>query len=275
MSEYENKLAQLQEKIRAYGSVLVAYSGGVDSTLLLKVATDTLGRDRALGVLCKSDVTSERELQEARALARENDFNLTVIEYSELDVAAFADNPPERCYLCKYELFKHLSAIAKEQKMGAVLDGASYEDLSDYRPGMRAARELEIESPLRDLGFTKDDIRALAKEMGLRNWNKPSEACLASRFPYGTAITRERLSAVGEAEEFLHELGLQTVRVRYHGDIARIEVAPADMALVARKDTRERVVSKMKSLGFVYVALDLEGYRTGSMNEPLGRGGER
>jgi uncharacterized protein len=271
MSNHENKFRALQERIRQYGSVLVAYSGGVDSSLLLKVSTETLGPERALGVICKSDTLSEREFQQALTVAREHRFNLKVIEYSELDLPEFANNSLQRCYICKRELFQHLRAIAAKEKIGSVLDGATHDDISDFRPGMQAAREFEIESPLRDLHFTKEDIRALAKDMGLGNWNKPSAACLASRFPYGTHITRDRLNTVAEAEEFLHGLGLRTVRVRYHGDIARIEVAPEDVPLVAQDQIRQGVVAKMKSLGFTYVTLDLEGFRSGSLNEPMKR----
>lgn len=263
------KLAALQGAFRQYGTALVAYSGGVDSTLLLKVATDTLGRQNALGITSKSETLSEEEFREAMEIARQQDFNIQVIEYSELAVDGFATNTPQRCYYCKKELFGRLRELAEARHIAVIMDGCNYEDLDDYRPGIKAAHEAGVVSPLKECGLTKTEIRELACEMGLPNWNKPSCACLSSRFPYGTAITRERLKMVGDAEKFLAQLGLPQLRVRYHDAIARIEVPPDNLAFLLEPDVREAIIYKFKDVGFSYVALDLQGYRTGSMNETM------
>jgi uncharacterized protein len=263
------KLAALQNACKQYGTALVAYSGGVDSTFLLKVVTDTLGRENVLGVTSKNETLSEEEFRQAMETVRQQNFNVQVIEYSELAVEGFANNTPLRCYYCKKELFGRLRQLADANSIAVIMDGCNYDDQDDYRPGIKAAQEAGVLSPLKLCGLTKAEIRELAREMGLPNWNKPSCACLSSRFPYGTAITRERLKMVGEAEKFLLQLGLPQLRVRYHDAIARIEVPPERLAFLLEPDIREAILYKFRDLGFTYVALDLQGYRTGSMNEAM------
>ena len=269
MGSKREKLTALQGTFKQYGTALVAYSGGVDSTFLLKVATDTLGREKVLGVTSKSETLSEEEFRQAMEIAQHQNFNVQVIEYSELGIDGFANNTPQRCYFCKRELFGRLRQMADTQNIAVIMDGCNYDDLDDFRPGIKAAQEAGVVSPLKACGLTKAEIRELACEMGLPNWDKPSCACLSSRFPYGTAITRERLKMVGEAERFLARLGLPQLRVRYHDAIARIEVPPDSLAFLLEPDVREAVLYKFRDVGFTYVALDLQGYRTGSMNETM------
>lgn len=254
------------------GGILVAYSGGVDSTLLLRVALEVLG-DRALAVTASSETYPSEEVGEAICLAHEMGARLRAIHTNEIELEQFASNPPERCFYCKQELFGKLVAIAKEEGLPVVADGSNVDDTGDYRPGMRAASELGIRSPLREAGLTKADVRELSRELGLPTWDKPSFACLASRFPYGSQITREKLSQVGEAEQMLRGMGLRQVRVRHHGDTARIEVGLDDLPRVVGGESRARIVSELRRLGYLYVTVDLEGYHTGSMNKPLTRRG--
>jgi uncharacterized protein len=263
------KLAALKEALKQYGTALVAYSGGVDSTFLLKVASDALGPKNVLGVTSKSETLSEEEFRQAMEIAHQQKFNVQVIEYSELAIDGFANNTPQRCYYCKKELFGRLRQLADTKNIAVVMDGCNYEDLDDYRPGINAAQEAGVVSPLKACGLTKPEIRELACEMGLANWNKPSCACLSSRIPYGTAITRERLKMVAEAEKFLAQLGLPQLRVRYHEAIARIEVSPDNLAFLLEPAVREAILYKFRDVGFTYVTLDLQGYRTGSMNETM------
>jgi len=268
-TELAGKLQRLREAFRAYGSALVAYSGGVDSTFLLKVAVDTLGRDKVLGVTARSESLTDRAFQIAADIARQFDLPQEVIYYSELGVPGYAENPINRCYLCKGELFQRLKELAAERGFHVVVEGSNADDVGDYRPGMRASAELGIKSPLRELGIAKAEIRAIAQELGLPNWDRPSEACLASRFPYGNRITEEKMRQVAEAEGFLRDLGFKQVRVRHHEKIARIELLPDELPRLLEAGRREAVVSHFRALGFLYVTVDLAGYRTGSMNEPL------
>ncbi|ADL07167.1 PP-loop domain protein [Thermosediminibacter oceani DSM 16646] len=268
MAEME-KLERLKSCIKNLGRVVVAFSGGVDSTFLLKVCLDVLGKENVLAVTARSSTYPARELEEARKLAEKFGANHEIIVSEELDIPGFSENPPERCYHCKKELFGKLVAIARERGFNFVLDGSNMDDTGDFRPGMRAKDELGVLSPLKEAGLTKADIRALSREMGLPTWNKPSFACLASRFPYGERITAEKLSRVERAEDLLRELGFIQYRVRSHGDLARIEVSPDEIDRFFDKTLREKVVSGLKGLGFIYVSLDLAGYRTGSMNEGL------
>jgi uncharacterized protein len=244
---------------------VIGFSGGVDSTLLFAVAADVLGR-RALAVTATSKTFPVRELNEACNLAEQIGGRHQVIISEELDIPEFRDNPRNRCYYCKKELFGKLRSIAEKEGLEQVLDGTNVDDAGDHRPGRMAADELQVRSPLEEAGFTKQDIRDLSLEMCLPTWDKPAFACLSSRFPYGTAITPERVTMVGVAEESLRGLGFRIVRVRYHGSVARIELGEQELEL-ATGSMREAVVKSVKSAGFTYVAVDLQGYRTGAMNE--------
>ncbi len=252
-----------------FESLLVAYSGGVDSTLLAVAAHATLG-DRCRAVLAASDTYPESEARAARALARELGLNLIEVETYEMSDPRFAANPPDRCYWCKLELFSLLRRVAEVHGMAWIADGSNADDLDDYRPGSRAAAELGILSPLRDVGMTKAEVREAARALGLPNWNKPSMACLASRFPYGEPITDAGVARVAAAEDALRGLGLRQFRVRSHGDTARIEVATDEMERAWR--IRESVSAAVRAAGFAYIAQDLDGYRTGSLNEVLPAG---
>lgn len=263
----EAKKQKLLDLLREMGGCVIGFSGGVDSTFLFAVAARVLG-ERALAVTATSETYPERELREANELAARIGGRHKVIVSEELDIPGFAQNPTDRCYHCKRELFTKLRQVAVEEGLPHVADGSNVDDRGDYRPGRRALRELEVRSPLEEAGLDKEDIRELSKAMELPTWNKPSFACLSSRFPYGVTITREKLSVVGRAEEALRDLGLRTVRVRHHGDVARLELGPEEFARVV-DGLREEVVSKVKEAGYTYVALDLQGYRTGAMNEAL------
>lgn len=263
----EEKDARLRGLLREAGGCVIGFSGGVDSTLLFAVAARELGV-RALAVTATSATYPERELGEARELAARIGGRHRVIASEELDIPGFADNPADRCYHCKKELFQKLRAVAAEEGLPLVADGSNVDDRGDYRPGRRALRELGVRSPLEEVELSKAEIRALSRELGLPTWDKPAFACLSSRFPYGTRITREKLVQVGRAEEALRELGLRVLRVRHHGDVARLELGPEEFGRAA-DGLREEVVRRVKAAGFAYVALDLQGYRTGAMNETL------
>lgn len=268
--ELNRKYEMLKDRLREYGRVLIAYSGGVDSTFLLKAALDILGKDNVLAVTARSSTYPERELEFAENTAKILGATHLVIESEELDIEEFVKNPLNRCYFCKKELFTKLKAIAEEKGIFYILDGSNYDDLSDFRPGMKALSELDVRSPLMECGLTKDDIRSLSKTMGLPTWNKPSFACLSSRFPYGHRIDRDKLKMIDRAEQHLLDHGFREVRVRVYDKMVRIEVNPHEIKRFLEDDLRENVVKKFKEIGFTHISLDLEGYRTGSMNEGLG-----
>ena len=251
------------------GSVAVAFSSGVDSTFLLKAALEALGKDKVIAVTASSCSFPERELKEATEFCKENGVRHIICKSEELDIDGFRQNPKNRCYLCKHELFEKIGNIAKENNIKYVAEGSNMDDNGDYRPGLVAVKELGVSSPLRAAELNKQEIRELSKELGLSTWNKQSFACLSSRFVYGETINEEKLGMVEKAEQLLLDLGFYQVRVRIHDKMARIEILPSEFEKLLAEGIREKVYNYFKELGFTYVTLDLGGYRTGSMNETL------
>ena len=262
------KIKRFRASLREIGSAAVAFSSGVDSTFLLRAAHEELG-DKAVAVTVRSQLIPRHELDEAAAFCRQEGIRHEIIDFDALSAPAVIANPPDRCYHCKKEVFGLISAFARAAGLAAVLEGSNLDDDGDYRPGRRAIKELGIRSPLHEAGLSKAEIRALSREMGLPTWDKPSFACLASRFPYGERITAAGLERVERAERWLRDagLGLSQLRVRSHGDLARIEVPPGDISRVAAHAAE--ISAAFKGFGFAYSALDLQGYRTGSLNEVL------
>lgn len=267
------KLENLKNYLKQLNSTAVAFSGGVDSSFLLKVTADVLG-ENAIAVTASLPSFPRREFTEAASFCQEHGIRHLVCEVQQLAIEGFAQNPKDRCYHCKKEIFRQIQTIADENKMEHIIEGSNTDDDGDYRPGMLAVAELGIRSPLKACGLSKTDIRVLSKYLGLSTWEKPSFACLASRFVYGERITEERLSMVDGAEQLLFDLGFRQFRVRVHGRMARIEVEPEEFAGMIREGVRTEIIEKFKEYGFIYVALDLAGYRTGSMNEELLQEGE-
>ena len=262
------KYERLRNDLTRLERLIVAFSGGVDSTFLLKVAHDVLGNN-VIAVSARSSTFPQRELNEAVAFAEDQGIEHVIIDSEELEIEGFSGNPPNRCYLCKSELLGKIRAVADTHGIAHIAEGSNADDDGDYRPGMQAVREFNVLSPLRQVGLTKNEIRQLSQELGLPTWNKQSFACLSSRFPYGETITKERLQRIDLAEQFLLDNGFRQVRVRFHGNMARIETDEDGFQRLSDWELRRRIHSQFKAIGFDYVAMDLLGYRTGSMNETL------
>jgi uncharacterized protein len=269
MDRAEERLRELEGIVAPYGSALVAFSGGVDSSLALAIAARALPKERVLAVTSNNETYLPSELDLAREFAESLGVEHLIVNTRELDDPNYASNPANRCYFCKSTLYSDLRDIAGERGLACVVDGANADDEGDYRPGRKAAKELEVVSPLSIARVSKAEVRELAKHLGLPSWDKPALACLSSRFPYGQEITAEKLAQVARAEEFLREKGLRQVRVRHHGEIARLEVGPEEMERAFA--LREEISAELKDAGFLYVALELSGYTSGSMNATLGR----
>ena len=265
-SGIDQKVNLLLERLKSYGKVIVAFSGGVDSTLLAEVAHRALGRN-ALAVTAISDSYPEREMKAAQEIAEQIGIRFETIQTEELEMEGYTNNPTNRCYFCKTELFNKLRPIAEKYQIGTIVYGAIPDDVGDYRPGMDAAKQMGVQAPLIDVDLTKAEIRELLRSWDIPIWDKPAFACLSSRFPYGTKITRENLRRIDRAEQFLYDMGIRQFRVRHHDKLARIELDPQDIEHTATKQIRTRINEKFKSLGYQYVTLDLQGYRSGSLNE--------
>lgn len=271
--EADRRYNILKEYLTELESVAVAFSGGVDSAFLLKVAVDVLGKDKAIAVTAVSSLFPEREQREAEEFCNKYGIKQIKFHHNEFEIKDFKNNPPNRCYLCKRRLFEQIISIAEGNNIKHVVDGSNMDDNGDYRPGMVAIRELNIKSPLQYAGLYKEDIRELSKKLGLSTWNKPSLACLASRFAYGETISEEKLAMVDKAEQLLFDMGFSQFRVRIHGQenglTARIEILPEEFPRLMEEDSRKRINKYFKEIGFSYVTLDLEGYRMGNMNNVI------
>lgn len=266
----DEKLNSLQNILKEMQHVVVAFSGGVDSSFLLKVAHDTLGNN-AMGVLAVSPTFPSREYEQAKNTANIIGARLKIINTNELGNQDFVSNPVDRCYFCKSELFKKVAELAGTKGFENMVDGSNFDDLGDHRPGMKALEEKKVRSPLQEAQFTKDDIRALSRKMGLPTWEKEELACLSSRFPYGEKIDAKKLTMVDQAENFLRDEGFRNIRARHHKSTIKIEVYPGDISRFFEDNTREKVIKKMKDIGYSYVTVDLEGYRRGSLNETVNK----
>lgn len=268
MAQEDSKLDTLKSFFTDAGSVAVAFSGGVDSTFLAKVAHDVLG-EKMLAITLVANSFPARERNDAIDFCETEGIPHIEIEYDELSIPGFKENPIDRCYICKKELFRMIKNAAKEHGITTVCEGSNVDDMGDYRPGLKAIKEMDVKSPLCIAGLSKDDIRILSKKLALPTWNKPSLACLATRFVYGEEITKEKLIMVGKGEQLLIDLGFKQMRVRLHGEIARIEVLPQDFEKIMQEEIRAQIVQKFKEYGFSYVTMDLQGFRSGSMNEKI------
>lgn len=264
----QTKVNRLYDCLRDYEKVIVAFSGGVDSTFLAEAAQHALG-DNALAVTAISDSYPIREMKAAQNIAKQIGIRFETVHTEELELEGYASNPTNRCFFCKTELFDKLRPIADKYSVGTIVYGAIPDDVGDHRPGMDAAKQMGIQAPLIDVDLTKVEIREISKAWDLPTWDKPAFACLSSRFPYGMRITRELLRQVDAAEQFLYDLGIRQFRVRHHGELARIELDAAEISLLAKKETRSQISNHFKTLGYVHVTLDLQGYRSGSLNEGI------
>lgn len=260
------KINKLKKILKDMGSIIIAFSGGVDSSFLLKVAENVLGKN-VIAVTAKSPTYPKREFEDAKKIAKILNCRQIIIDSNEMKIKEFRNNPKNRCYFCKKELFLKLISIKNKYNFNFVADGTNYDDLNTFRPGLKALKELEIRSPLADAGLTKEEIRKYSRLLSLTTWNKPSFACLSSRFPYGEEITKSKLKKIENAEDFLRSLGFRQVRVRYHYPIARIEIEKEEIPKILQSNIREKIIKKLKKIGFEYITLDLEGYRSGSMDE--------
>lgn len=273
MQEKLEKLKKLKNIIRSYESALVAFSGGVDSAFVLKVARDVLGREKVKAVTAKSDSLPAREFEESRALALALDAEQLVIETREIEKPGYSENTGERCFFCKETLYEALRPLAEEQGLKEIFNGTNLDDLGDYRPGLKAAEQFGVKSPLVEAEFTKADVRHYSRLLGLGVAEKPAAACLSSRVPYGEKVTPEKLEQIEKAEDYLKDLAFKVVRVRHHGSVARIEVGREEMARFFDEPLRRKITDAFKSFGFLYIALDLQGYRVGSLNDGRSGGG--
>lgn len=269
MKDIDIKYDKLLKYLKELESVAVAFSSGVDSTFLLYASCEALGKDNVMAITAKSCSFPKREFDETVSFCESRGIRHEICDSEELEIDGFKENPKNRCYLCKRELFEKIGDIARDNGLKYVVEGSNVDDEGDYRPGLMAVKELDVKSPLRAVGLYKAEIRELSKKFDLPTWDKPSFACLASRFVYGETISEEKLSMVDKAEQLLLDMGFRQVRVRIHGNIARIEVEPGEISRIAEKENRERIAAAFKEYGFSYVTLDLTGYRTGSMNEVL------
>ena len=261
-----NKLTNLKSYISCFKRVVVAYSGGVDSSLVLRVAADTIGKENVTAVLAFSETYPESDKLSAQKFVKKLGVKFITIRTSELDNPKFKKNPKVRCYYCKTELFSKIRQIAKTKNVKTILDGSNYDDLSDYRPGRIALKKFKVKSPLLENKITKTDVREISKSLKLPTWNKPQMACLASRIPYGTMITKDTLRKIDKAETFLRKFGFYNIRVRHYNNIARIEVSSEQINILLNKNTRNKIITAFKKLGYKFITVDIEGFRTGSMN---------
>jgi len=260
------KINKLKKILKDMGSLIIAFSGGVDSSFLLKIAENVLGKN-VIAVTAKSLTYPRREFEDAKRIARSLNCRQIIIDSNELKIKEFRNNSKNRCYFCKKELFLKLISIKNKYKFNFVVDGTNYDDLNTFRPGLKALKELGIRSPLAEAGLTKEEIRKYSKILNLSTWNKPAFSCLSSRFPYGEEISELKLKKIGKAESFLHSLGFRQVRVRYHYPIARIEIEKEEIPKILQSNIREKMIKQLKKIGFEYITLDLEGYRSGSMDK--------